>query len=54
MWAWSEITSSTSCQPKASLVTKEMCRQDYEVNSMAVNNVSHDHMVAMITAAVAT
>ena len=53
VWAWSEITSSTSCQPKASLVTKEICRQDYEVNSMAVNNVRRDHMVAMVTAAFA-
>ena len=40
MWAWSEITSSSTCQPKANLVAKELQRQDYEVNSMAVNNVS--------------
>ena len=41
VWAWSEITSSSSCQPKASLVAKEIQRQDYEINSMAVRNVSY-------------
>lgn len=40
VWAWSEITSSSSCQPKASLVAKEVRRQDYEINSMTVGNVS--------------
>jgi len=40
VWAWSEITSSSSCQPKANLVAKEIQRQDNEINGMAVNNVS--------------
>ena len=54
MWAWSEITSSSSCQPKASLVAKEIRRQNYEINSMAVSNVSCGHcdVVTMVTAAV--
>ena len=42
VWAWSEVTSSSSCQPKATLVAKEIRWEDYEINSMAVNNVSHD------------
>lgn len=41
MWAWSDITTSSSCQPKAELVAKEARRHDCEVNSMVVNDVSH-------------
>ena len=54
MWAWSEITSSSSCQPKACLVAKEIRRQDYEINSMAVGNVSCGHcdVVTIVTATV--
>ncbi|XP_065890497.1 THO complex subunit 6 homolog [Dysidea avara] len=38
VWAWSEITTSSTCQPKAELVAKETRCHDCEVNSMAVNN----------------
>jgi len=45
VWAWSDITTSSKCQPKTELVAKEARRHDCEVNSMAVNNVSCTTMV---------